>query len=131
LEVYALSNAWYLAQILPLPHLLVVRLQKAAGDFLWRGSLKRLANEELHAPPPLLEGSLRWSVILERSQSLVAQAWHRLATCHPTPIYWLGLYLRSALPGHVAGPNAEAIPPYLKNLGTLLLGVFWLPTVCL
>jgi hypothetical protein len=30
LKVNALSNAWYLPQILPLPQLLVVRLQKVA-----------------------------------------------------------------------------------------------------
>jgi hypothetical protein len=35
LEVYALSKAWHLAQILPLPQAQVVRLQKAAGEFLW------------------------------------------------------------------------------------------------
>ncbi len=35
LEVYALSKAWFIAQILPLPRPMVTRLQKAAGYFLW------------------------------------------------------------------------------------------------
>jgi hypothetical protein len=78
LEVYGLSKAWYLAQILPLPKRLASRLQKAAGDFLWRGRLERLAYDELHVP--LSEGGLRLSAIAERAQSLLAkQACHRLA----------------------------------------------------
>ncbi len=34
LEVYALSKAWNLAQILPLPKTLAAQLQRMAGDFL-------------------------------------------------------------------------------------------------
>jgi hypothetical protein len=39
--------------------------------------------------------------------------------------YWLGLHL------HLldAGPHAEVIPPFLKDLGVLLLEVFLLPGV--
>jgi hypothetical protein len=71
LEVYALSKAWFLAQILPLPRPMVTRLQKDEGDFLWRDWLERLAYNELHTP--LAEGGLRLSAIPERAQSLLAK----------------------------------------------------------
>jgi hypothetical protein len=112
---------------------MVTRLQKAAGDFLWRGRLERLAYDELHTP--LAEGGLRLSAIPERAQSLLAkQACHRLAAGgRPTQhlAYWLGLRLRHVLPGLAGGPHAEAIPVFLKELGTLLLEVFRLPSVSL
>jgi hypothetical protein len=131
LEVYGLSKAWYLAQILPLPKRLASRLQKAAGDFLWRGRLERLAYDELHVP--LSEGGLKLSAIAERAQSLLAkQACHRLAAGGKQSqhiAYWVGLRLRHALPALAAGPHAEAIPAFFKDLCTLLLEVFRLPSV--
>jgi hypothetical protein len=78
LEVYALSRAWYLAQILPLPAAQAGRLRRAAGDFLWRGRLERLAYDELHRP--LREGGLGLSCIASRADALlVKQAAHQIA----------------------------------------------------
>jgi hypothetical protein len=78
LEAFAVSKAWYLAQILPLPAAAATRLRRAVGDFLWRGRLERLALEELHIP--FSEGGLRLSSIATRAQALLAkQACHRLA----------------------------------------------------
>jgi hypothetical protein len=131
LEVYALSKAWYLAQILPLPKASAARLQRAAGDFLWRGRLERLAYDELHVP--LAEGGLRLTSIPERAQSLLAkQACHRLAAGGRQAqhlAYWIGLRLRFSLPDLAAGPHAEAIPPFMRDLGVLLLEVFRLPSI--
>jgi hypothetical protein len=133
LEIYALSKAWYLAQILPLSKPMATRLQKATGEFLWRGRLERLAYDELHGP--LAEGGLRLSCILARAQSLLAkQACQRLAAGGRQErhlAYWIGLRLRRHLPHLEAGTHAEAIPPYLKELCSLLLEVFQLPDVSL
>jgi hypothetical protein len=78
LETFALSRAWYLAQIIPMPPAVASRLRRAVSDFLWKGRLERLALDELHSP--LAEGGLRLSAIATRAQALLAkQACHRLA----------------------------------------------------
>ncbi len=77
-ETFALSKAWYLAQILPLPPAPTARLRRAAGDFLWQGRFERLAHDELHGL--LSSGGLRTSAIQTRAEALLAkQACHRLA----------------------------------------------------
>jgi hypothetical protein len=42
LETFALSKAWYLAQIIPMPPAVASRLRRAVSDFLWKGRLERL-----------------------------------------------------------------------------------------
>jgi hypothetical protein len=63
-ETFAVSKAWYLAQILPLPSTAAARLRRAISDFLWKGRLERLAYEELHIP--FSEGGLCLSSIPPR-----------------------------------------------------------------
>jgi hypothetical protein len=132
LETFAVSKAWYLAQILPLPATAATRLRCAVGDFLWRGCLERLSHEELHIP--FSEGGLRLSSIATRAQALLAkQACHRLAGGGGRPArhlaYWIGLRLRLYLPALGAGLHAEAIPPVYRDLSKLLIEVFALPSV--
>jgi hypothetical protein len=43
IETLAFSKIWYLAQILPLSQVTAAGLERAAGNFLWRGRLERLA----------------------------------------------------------------------------------------
>jgi hypothetical protein len=131
LETFALSKAWYLAQIIPMPPAVANRLRRAVSDFLWKGRLERLAFDELHSP--FSEGGLRLSAIAARAQALLAkQACHRLAgggnpAAHIA--YWVGLRLRGRLPALGGGPHAEDIPPAFKELASLLLEVFSLPEV--
>jgi hypothetical protein len=130
-ETFALSKAWYLAQILPLPPATTARLRRAAGDFLWCGRFERLAHDELHGP--LSSGGLRTSAIQTRAVALLAkQACHRLAGGgRPARhiAYWVGLRLRHRLPDLGAGLHAEDIPPFYKDLASLLEEVLTLPGV--
>jgi hypothetical protein len=130
-ETFALSKAWYMAQILPLPPSTAAPLRRAAGDFLWRGRFEWLAHDELHGP--LSEGGLRTSAIQSRAEALLAkQACHRLAGGgRPARhiAYWVGLRLRHLLPDLGAGPHAEDIPPFYKDLTSLLEEVLTLPGV--
>ena len=71
METFALSKLWYLCQILPMPPQVAQQLTTAAGAFLWRGHLERLAWQELHCPP--LEGGLGVSSIATRAQALLAK----------------------------------------------------------
>jgi len=131
LEVYAFSTLWYLAQIIPLPTPALARIKKAAGKFLWKGRLERLAWSELHGP--LRAGGIGLPCVATRAQSLLAkQACHRLAgggrpAAHLS--YWIGLRLRDHLPAIGLGPNAEAAPAFMVNLSRLLLKVFALECV--
>ncbi len=130
-ETFAVSKAWYLAQILPLPSSAAARLRRAISDFLWKGRLERLAHEELHIP--FSEGSLCLSSISSRAQALLAkQACHRLAAGgRPARhlAYWIGLRLRPYLPALGSGPHAVDILPAYKDLSNLLIEVFGLPSV--
>ena len=65
------SKLWYLAQALPMPASVSQQLTAAAGNFLWRGHLERLAWQELHRP--LLEGGLAISCLQSRAQAMWAK----------------------------------------------------------
>jgi hypothetical protein len=107
LDTFALSKAWYLAQILPMPATVAIRLCRAVSDFLWRGRMEHLAFEELHSP--FSEGGLRLSTIDTRAQALAKQACHRLAAAHI--VYWMGLRLRDHLPALGGGvPTPRTYP---------------------
>ena len=131
LEVFAFSKLWYLAQILPMPAVQLKRIKKAAGAFLWKGRLERLAWDELHGP--LYEGGLALSCVASRAQALLAkQACHRLAAggrpfAHLA--YWIGLRLKGHLASLGRGPHSEVIPAFMSDLSRLLLEVFELECV--
>jgi hypothetical protein len=75
LEIDGFSLLYYLAQILPLPTAAHHRVKAAAGAFLWRGRLERLAWDELHSPPS--QGGLGLTCVATRAQALLAkQACH-------------------------------------------------------
>jgi hypothetical protein len=86
LEVFALSSAWYFAQVIPLPTVApgqqvspATRLRRMVANFLWSGCLARLAFDELHRPFP--EGGLGLSCPQTRAQSLqVKLVFHQLAS---------------------------------------------------
>ncbi len=130
-ETFALSKAWYLAQILPLPPDTATRLRRAAGDFLWRGHFEQMAHDELHGPLSL--GGLRTSAIQTRAEApLAKQACHRLAGGgRPARhiAYWVGLRLRHLLPDLGAGLHSEDIPPFYRALASLLEEVLTPPGV--
>ena len=122
LEVFIFSKLWYLAQALPLPAAAAQGLTAAAGVFLWRGHLERLAWQELHRL--LTEGGLAISCAQSRAQALWAkqacwalggegQAAQHLA-------YWLGPSLEPSFPYMVRQQQAAACPPLLAALGPLL-----------
>jgi len=130
-ETYALSKAWYVAQILPMSQEVAARLERAASNFLWIGRLERLAWQELHVP--LHQGGLGVSCVFSRAQALwVKQAARQLAGGGPVArqlAYWLGLRLRgepifAGLPFSLAaGPHAEVLPRFYGDLSCLLLEV--------
>jgi hypothetical protein len=130
-EVFALSKAWYFAQVLPMPQEVAARLERAAANFLWTGRLERLAWSELHNP--LHKGGLGISCVFSRAQALLAkQTARQLAGEGQVAnhlVYWMGLRLRSevvfsSLPVVVqVGPRAEVMPPFYGGLATLLLEV--------
>ena len=122
LEVFVFSKLWYLAQALPMPAQAAQRLTSAAGTFLWRGHLERLAWQELHRP--LQEGGLAITCVQSRAQALWAkqacwtlggegQAAQHLA-------YWLGPALGNSFPDLVRPQHAASCPPLLAALAPLL-----------
>jgi hypothetical protein len=130
IETFAFSQAWYMAQILPMPQEVAARLEKAAATFLWRGRLERLAWQELHGAAH--EGGLGLSCVFSRAQSLLAnRVCHQLAGGGRPGrhlAYWIGVRLHHAVPelGHLAllpGPHAEIAPPFYADLATLLVEV--------
>ena len=130
-EVFALSKVWYFAQVLPMPQEVAARLERAASNFLWLGRLERLAWSELHSP--LHQGGLGVSCVFSRAQALwVKQAARQLAAGGLVAkhlAYWMGLRLRAqpvfaVLPFSLsAGPHAEVLPPFYRDLSFLLLEV--------
>ncbi len=122
LEVFALSKAWYMAQILPLPASFVGRLKRAAGGFLWRGHLERLAYDELHRP--LSQGGLHLSCPASRAEALLGkQTLHLIANGGRAAghlAYWLGQRVRDLWPALGPGPHPEVLPPSMASLATLV-----------
>ena len=122
MHTYAFSKLWYMAQVLPLPGDFRGRIQRAAGNFLWRGRLERLAWDELEAPKR--RGGLGVANVEARALALLAkQACHRLAAGgrprgHLS--YWLGLRLLRQIPGLRAGLHAERAPPQYADLAATL-----------
>jgi hypothetical protein len=62
IETFALSQAWYMAQILPMPQRVADQLERAAGSFLWLGRFENLAWEQLQSR--LTRGGLRVSNVV-------------------------------------------------------------------
>ncbi len=122
LEVFGLSKLWYAAQVIPLTKKHQVRAQAAAGAFLWRGSLERLAYRELHRSPE--QGGLSLTCLATRAEALlVKQACHRLeqgGNPRGHLAYWLGISLRHHIPQLREGLNAEVLPGHWANLARLL-----------
>jgi hypothetical protein len=118
LETFVFSKIWYLCQILPLPAAVAQRLAAAAGAYLWRGHLERLAWQELHSP--LAEGGLALSCLQSRAQALLAKqfCWavgnEGEAAAHWA--FWLGGHLGVALPALAGTPQAPSTPPVWLEL---------------
>ncbi len=131
LETFALSKAWYMAQILEFPAHFVGRLKRAAGDFLWRGHLERLAYDELHRP--LSQGGLRLSCPASRAESLLAKQTLHLLAAGGRPAshlaYWMGQRIRDICPALGPGPHPEVLPPSMASLATLVREVVALDCV--
>jgi hypothetical protein len=131
LEVFAFSKLWYLAQILPLPSGVAQRVATAAGAFLWRGHLERLAWQELHMP--FDGGGLNLSCLQSRGQALLAKqtcwAIGRGGQAAQLWAYWIGQPLATFLPALALGQHARHIPPPWQDLATLLLELFQYQTV--
>ncbi len=119
LEAFIFSKLWYLCQVLPLPAQVAQRLAAAAGTYLWRGHLERLAWQELHSP--LAAGGLALSCLRTRAQALLAKqfCWAvgngGKAAAHWA--FWLGNRLGEALPGLAGTPQARSTPPCLARSG--------------
>ena len=122
MEIFIFSKIWYLAQALPLPSAVAQQITAAAGTFLWRGGVERLAWQELHRP--LLEGALAISCIRTRAQALWAkqacwaignggQAAGHLA-------FWLGGLLEDIFPALAEGQHAQRPPRSLANMVEIL-----------
>ena len=131
LETFALSKLWYLCQILPMPSQVAQQLTTAAGAFLWRGHLERLAWQELHCPA--LDGGLGVSSITTRAQALLSKqfcwavAQEGEAAAHWA--YWVGPLLQDYLPDLAAGRHAPVVPPPWRGLVEVLLELFQFETV--
>ena len=131
METFALSKLWYLCQILPMPPQVAQQLTTAAGAFLWRGHLERLAWQELHCPP--LEGGLGVSSIATRAQALLAKqfCWavgqEGEAAAHWA--YWVGPLIQDFLPDLAAGRHAPVVPPPWRALAEVLMELFEYETV--
>ena len=122
LEVFVFSKLWYLAQALPMPASVSQQLTAAAGNFLWRGHLERLAWQELHRP--LLEGGLAISCLQSRAQAMWAkQACWALGGDTQAGLhlaYWLGPSLEASFPDLVRPQHARTCPALLAGLAPLL-----------
>jgi hypothetical protein len=100
LEVFGLSKLWYAAQVLPLTNKCLVRAKAAAGAFLWRGSLERLAYQELNGDLEQGGPSLTW-LATRAEVILVRQGCHRLdqgGNPRGHLAYWLGISLKHHIP---------------------------------
>jgi len=122
LEVFCFSKLWYLAQMLPLPTAVANRINSAAGAFLWRGHLERLAWQELHSP--FLQGGLQLSDLVSRGQALLAKqfCW-AVGLDGPSKhhwAYWLGRQLADVLPQLEDGQHAPTSPPYWLQLADII-----------
>jgi hypothetical protein len=131
IETYAFSKLWYMCQILPLPSQVAQRLTSAAGSFLWRSHLERLAWQELHSP--LTDGGLAVSDLNSRAQALLAKqfCWQAGNGGHAAGhwAYWLGSRLAGLLPQLIPGPHAPTVPPAWLGLAEVLKEVFSFNTV--
>lgn len=45
---FVLSKVWYLAQILPITHVVAQKIVKHTGNFIWMGSMYRISREQLY-----------------------------------------------------------------------------------
>ena len=119
LEVFVFSKLWYLAQALPMPTAAAQQLTAAAGNFLWRGHLERLAWQELHRP--LLEGGLAISCLQSRAQAMWAkQACWSLGGGHPggsPPCPLVGAVLGGLLPSFGPAAACGGLPASLGGSG--------------
>jgi hypothetical protein len=133
LEAYALSKAWYFAQVMPLPEAEAANLRRLITDFLWLGRLGRLAYDELHGL--FSAGGLHLSCFQTRAQALlVKQAAHQLGAGGQAALhlsYWLGAGLQPHFLEILApGPYLEGRPPpQFSDLGGLILEALSLPCV--
>jgi hypothetical protein len=110
------------AQILPLPTLVAQKLAVAAGNFLWRGCLERLAWAELHCPRT--EGGLGLSCLQTRAQTFLAKqvccAIGRGGQAAQLWRFGLGGPLQHLLPQLAAGQHAPQLPRQWRTLAEVL-----------
>mgnify|MGYP003623220911 FL=1 len=49
-NIYALSKAWYLSQLLPMPQIIAQKIRSATGWFIWQGHILRISRPQLILP---------------------------------------------------------------------------------
>jgi hypothetical protein len=131
LETFVFPKLWYLAQILPLPTPVAQKLAAAAGNFLWKGCLERLAWSELHFPRK--ERGLGLSCLQTRAQTLLAKqvCWAISPGGQAAQLwqFWLGGTLQHHFPQLAAGQHAQQLPRQWRNLAEVLTELVVFSTV--
>ena len=101
-KIFALSKLWYAAQVLPLPHSVVKKIESSLSSFIFQGRHERLKLSELENT--VKQGGLALTCVATKAQCLLLPQSLRLlenpgrdSYCHLG--YWLGLSLREPFPG--------------------------------
>ena len=124
LQIFGTSKLWYLCQVLPLPGHLAAKFENIIWRFVWVGKLEKLALDETKNTRE--QGGLNIVCVRSKADALFLRQTCRILAepnlnSYKHVKYWIGLYLRQALPDMGGGDHADITPDYFKHLQELFL----------
>ena len=135
IRMFALSRVYYVAAILPMTNVMVKRLEKLMGKFIWNfsGKILRVSIDDLKHYK--LSGGMQLPCVARMANALlVSQCVRALKSgdirCTGHLEYWLGDLIGSVFPGLSMGTYAEDTPAYFEHLGLLLAELMVNDTIC-
>lgn len=115
LHTFILSQAWYVAQVLPCPQRIISEMERSASHYLFNDQVERIQLEQLYKKKE--EGGLGLVNISAKCQALLGRTANKnLQSGSQLMQYWLAIPLRIQM----NGPRAETTTPYFREVAGLV-----------
>ena len=117
LHTFILSQAWFVAQVLPCPQRIISEMERSASHYLFHDQVERIQLEQLCKKKEA--GGLGLVNIGAKCQALLGHtASKKLRSGSQLMKYWLAIPLRNYI--QMNGPRAETATPYYRVVSKLV-----------
>ena len=116
LHTFILSQAWFVAQVLPCPQAIATDIERSMSHYLFHDQVERIQLEKLYRGKE--EGGLGLVNTAAKCQALLGRtAVTRLRAGSEMLRYWLAIALRNHM--QIQGPRADIMSDYFRELASL------------